>query len=43
MIGEGQLEVVRLVVGSAANKDQSLADDEATPFYIAAQKVQLLT
>ena len=38
MIGEGQLEVVRLVVGSAANKDQSLADDEATPFTLQLRK-----
>ena len=43
MIEEGQLDVVCLVVGSDANKDQGATDNGATPFYIAAQKVQLST
>ena len=43
MIGEGQFEFVRVVVGSAANKAPGLTDDGATHFYIAAQKVKLAT
>ena len=43
MIEEGKLEVVCLVVRSDANKDQGTTDDGATPFHVAAQKVQLST
>ena len=38
---EGQLEVVRFLLGSGANKDQGTTDDGATPLYIAAQEGHL--
>ena len=38
---EGHLEVVRLLVESGANKDQSKTDDGATPGFIAAAEGHL--